>query len=206
MRKSVRVAWGSFVFCLLVLSGEAYGQCRDDEYLAGEDADFWYCAQLEDRPQIENLMHAIDRAAKAPSCVGEACNYFVGKIGELLDVPYFRDILTDTSSDGRLANEIYSFVARAVQTRASGWRAVPPEEAQQLANRGRFVIGVARHIDPSSSHHGHIVIATPPSMPHAGNKGTGPWVRDSQNPDLSVRASKRFGSSVVEPIWAVWKY
>lgn len=203
MRRNLLFVCGSFAVLLLTLSGEAYGQCREDEYLAWEDEDFYYCARLDDKPRIEELTNAIGRAAKAPNCVGEACNLFVGKIAEQLEIPYFRDILRDNSSDGRLANEIYEFVRKAVESRPSGWRVVSPEEAQDLANRGRFVIGVARHTDPSPTNHGHVVVVTPAWMPHGGAQGSGPLVRDSQNPNLGVRASKRFGSSVVRPIWAV---
>jgi hypothetical protein len=156
--------------------------------------------------EVAGSIQSIEAAARSPGCVGAvACNFFVGRIAELRGVPYFREVLSDRSSDGRAANEIYGFVNRAVASPASGWRRVAPGEAQALADQGKFVIGVARSVAPGS--HGHIAVVPPSAqgqLPHADRGGTGPWVRDSQNPGLSVRASARFGSSVVEPIWAVW--
>lgn len=166
-----------------------------------------YCGRPGDKQRLKDLTQGIDRAGRTPGCVGpRQCNYFVGKIGELIDIPYFRHVRTDKSSDGRMANEMYHFISKAVESKPSGWKAITPEEAQTLANRGRFVIGVAEHVTPSPTSHGHIVIVAPTPMPRTGDgSGSGPWVRDSQNPNLSVRASKRFGSSVVTPIWAVWQ-
>jgi hypothetical protein len=154
------------------------------------------------------LSTAIESAAKCPIAVGPcACNFFVGKVAEAAGVPYFNTILK-TDHDRR-ANTIYAFIERATGSPPSGWRTVSESEAQKLADSGRFVIGVARcnpQIGPTDPNgHGHVVIVAPLGMNRLGT-GTGPWVRDSQNPKLSVRASTRFGSSVVRPIYAVWSF
>lgn len=158
-----------------------------------------------DPEQARKLVSAIEKAGELFR--GNKCNFYAGKVGKLMDVPYFRDVLSDKSPDGRMANEIYSFVEKAVKSGASGWKRVSTIEAQMLANSGKFVVGVARNKTPSPEKHGHVCVVSPSAegqLPHAKHTGSGPWVRDSQNPDLSVKASKRFGSSVVEPIWAVW--
>jgi hypothetical protein len=168
-----------------------------------------YCGKRKQKEELDGLINAIDTAAKSPGCTGAvSCNFFVGKIAQLRDIPYFRDILTDKSSDGRMANELYGFIEKAVKSRPSGWRAVSEEEAQHLANNGKFVVGVARNTAPSPTNHGHIAIVAPSldgQLKHDARDGSGPWVRDSQNPNLSIRAGWRFGSSVVKPIYAVWE-
>lgn len=170
-----------------------------------------YCAKQGDRPRLDSLIHSIDSASHTLGCIGPMeCNRFVGKIGLLMNIPYFRDVLTDPIPDKRLANRLYRFVKKAVASKASGWRAVTPEEADKLADRGRFVIGVAENKHPSPDNHGHIALVAPSWLPHAVAKdgeylGSGPWIRSSNNGTNSVRASKQFGSSVVTPIWAVWE-
>lgn len=209
--KRLHLTLGVNLFCLL-FSTAAYTQqasCPEGwievaRETSGDEITI-FCGRPGDKSRLADLTDAIEGAAKTPGCIGaKECNYFVGRIGELANVPYFRDILSDKTNDGRTANIVYNFVTKAVSSKASGWRAVTAEDAQRLANRGRFVIGVARHRKPSPTNHGHIVIVSPSPMSHAGEVGTGPWVRDSQNPNLSVRASMRFGHSVISPIWAVW--
>jgi hypothetical protein len=89
-----------------------------------------------------------------------------------------------------------------------GGDSVSPGVAQELANRGMFVLGVARNHDLSES--GHIAIVVPTDLPHRpgpGDGGNGPWVRDAQSPRVSVKAGvHRFVSAnLVSPIWAVWQ-
>ncbi len=166
--------------------------------------------------RVKSLNTAFEIAAKSYSGKG-LCNWFVGKIAETkeVDIPYFRGILSDKSEDGRMANELYRFVEKAVQSKASGWRQVTPDEAQQLANAGRFVIAVARNLDPAKS--GHIAIVAPESLPHVKDVTRFPLVRDSKYPLESVRAGMSFGvlsskaktnpqiADTVEPLWVVWE-
>jgi hypothetical protein len=194
------------------LRAQCAGKCRSDEYLSGMDAQFCYCTKYEDRRALQGSIRAIDDAARTPGCIGgDYCNFFVARIGRDRNIPYFRDVLYPGSSpnqiggpdEARRANEIYDFISKAVRSNASGWRQLTPDEAQELADRGKFVIGVSRNHDPSRS--GHLAVVAPAQMSNAGS-GTGPWVRDAQHPAQSVKASRRFGSSVVTPIWAVWRY
>ncbi|MFB3886106.1 MAG: hypothetical protein ACE144_12835 [Thermodesulfobacteriota bacterium] len=78
--------------------------------------------------RIHNLNTAFEIAAKSYTGKG-LCNWFVGKIAETkeMDIPYFRGILSDKSEDGRMANELYRFVEKAVKSKASGWRQVTPD-------------------------------------------------------------------------------
>lgn len=156
-----------------------------------------------DRPFPMSVRAAVESAAKSPSCIGpNSCNFFVGSVGNSLDIPYFRDILVTSHPDHYVANKIYDFISKAVKSRGSGWIAVYPFMAQALADRGDFVIGVARNVDPS--HMGHIVIVVPSSWGPRGEPGSGPWVRDGESPNVSRRAGWRFGSDDVEPIYAFW--
>jgi hypothetical protein len=188
------------------------GKCDSDEYLSGMDNQFCYCTKYSDRRALEGSINAISVASGALGCIGgDYCNFFVARIGRERNIPYLRDIVypggaanqIGGSDEERRANEIYDFISRAVGSGASGWRQVMPDNAQEMANQGKFVLGVSRNRDPSRS--GHVVVVAPAQMNKSGS-GTGPWVRDSQNPSESVRASRRFGSSVVTPIWAVWQH
>ncbi len=202
----------SALFAPLNSSAQCGGKCEWDEYLSGMDAQFCYCTKYADRKSLDHSMRAIDAAAAAPGCIGgDYCNFFVARIARTRNVAYFRDVLFPGSlpndiggpDEVRRANELYEFIARAVRSKPSGWRQLSEEEAQQLANRGKFVIGTARSFNPASS--GHVAVVAPSQMTKAG-AGTGPWVRDAQNPMRSIKASQRFGSSVVAPIWAVWEH
>lgn len=186
------------------------GKCQSDEYLSGMDDQFCYCTKYEDRATLQSSIAAIEDASRAPGCTGgNFCNYFVARIGQVRNIPYFRDVLYPRSpsndiggpDEGRKANQIYDFIAEAVRSGASGWRELSASEAQAYANRGKFVVGVARSHDPGAS--GHVGVVAPAQMPKSG-PGSGPWVRDAQSPAASVRASARFGSRVTAPIWAVW--
>ena len=171
-----------------------------------------YINKPDNTGTASKLISAIEQAGRAYT--GDQCNFFVGKVGELQDIPYFRDVIRNQTQ----ANEIYGFVARAVESDGSGWRQVTSAEAQSLANDGKFVVGVAQNKEPSSDDHGHVCIVAPSAdgqMSHDDNDGNGPWIRDSQHPDMSIRASysfsslandpdKRANSHVVVPIWAVW--
>jgi len=163
---------------------------------------------MNDTPkaQVGILISAIDGAAKFPAAVGHcACNIFAGKVAESIGVPYFNTILK-TDHDRR-ANKIYAFIEKATGSPPSGWKTVSESEAQEMADNGRFVIGVARHKDPvNPEHHGHVVVVAPSVMNRLEQAGSSPWIRDSQHPKQSVRASTRFGSTVVRPIYAVWDY
>lgn len=216
MRKRLQVpllvvlAFLPALFISLDSHAQCGGKCRSDEYLSGMDDQFCYCTKYEDRATLQSSIRAIDDAARAPGCIGgDYCNFFVAHVGRDRNIPYFRDVLYPRSppnqvggpDEARRANELYDFISKAVRSGASGWRQLSADEAQELANRGRFVVGVARNHDPSRP--GHVVVVTPAQMRKSG-AGSGPWVRDARKSAESVRASSRFGSSVVSPIWAVW--
>lgn len=164
--------------------------------------------------QTKSLISNLENAATTPHCIGSvSCNFFVARVGELQNIPYFRDVMYPGKKPDdvggidleRVANKIYSFIEKAVSSPGSGWKRVTMQEAQELADRGNFVIGVAR--TRTAEGHGHIVVAVPQTMAKKAGAEIhhGPWVRDSQSPTESVRSSSRFGSSVVTPIWAVWQ-
>jgi hypothetical protein len=152
--------------------------------------------------EAETLAVTFGRAALAGAIAltePEPCNYFVSDVGQALDVPYFRDRVDDE----RLADQMYQFISGATSSRASGWRRVGEEEAQEFAERGQFVVAVARGY---SGHPGHVAVAVPAGFTvDPNNIGLHlPWVRDGQHPHASQKASGRFGTTVSAPIWAVW--
>ena len=69
-------------------------QCYPDEYLSGKDRYFYYCTKVTDRERLDDSIRAITEAAKDPKVCGPlACNFFVGKIGELRRIPYCNKLL-----------------------------------------------------------------------------------------------------------------
>ena len=159
---------------------------------------------------------AIERAARTPHCSGPglSCNYFVARVGELQDIPYFRDVMYPGKHPNevggrdamRQANVIYDFLQKAVKSPGSGWKAVSASQAQELANEGKFVVGVAKSI--VSDENGHIVLVVSEQMAKKAGAEVhhGPWVRDGQSPNESLRSSQRFGSHVGSPMWVVWTW
>jgi hypothetical protein len=214
----LKISLRASALLLFVLAGPAdvfaqcAGKCRSDEYLSGQDSEYCYCTSRDDRRSLQASVAAIGDAAATRGCSGgDYCNYFIARIADVRNIPYFRDVLYPGNprndvggpDEARKANELYGFIAKAVRSPASGWRQLSEDDAQEYANRGKFVIGVAKNHDPARS--GHIAIVAPAQMPKSG-RGSGPWVRDAQNPSSSVKASRRFGSSVVAPIWALWEH
>lgn len=212
MKMWIRVG---FVAITLLFAPFGMCGCLEGEVLLYEDGDNWYC---DTRGNIEKdqkeSVAALATAARSPFCAfGDYCNYFVAKIGELRNVPYFRDVMYPRKKEDhiggpneyRKANEIYGFISRAVASKASGWKAVTGQIAQSMADKGRFVIGVASNKDPEKS--GHIAIVVPSGLPkqHSSVSG-GPWVMDAQSPERSVEAGVyRFVSPALNKvIWAVW--
>ena len=179
-------------------------ELRYASFVRSVDAAF----SIPNQHRIKDSSVAIKNASKKHR--GDTCNLFVGSIGAELNIPYLRDIEhNNTGHDAKQANNIYRFLEKAIQTEtSSGWREVSDLEAQILADHGKLVLGVARNVNPTPTNHGHICIVAPSSdgeLPHSRVEGHGPWVRDAQNPHLSVRASKRFGKTVVTPLFVVWE-
>lgn len=219
MRMSGRLASSQF-FVLMAIGilmpiSSVNGQCNPGDTLVGKDENYYYCAEAQNVQKVKESIAAVEEAALTPGCSqGDVCNFFVAKIGEVRNIPYFRDVLFPGKENNtiggldeqRRANDIYQFVKTAVSSRASGWHKVNKDRAQDLANQGKFVIGVAKNTDPARS--GHIAIVVPAWMPKrqvTSDRG-GPWVRDSQSANVSVCAGiHRFVSPTLsEPIWAVW--
>lgn len=217
MQKKMKLLGSGVALILILIRGSSvYAQCKSGDILIAEDENYYYCTESHNLKKVKDSVRAIEAAAMFPGCAGgDLCNFFVATIGETRNIPYFRDVfypgkknnIVGGPDEQRRANDIYVFIEKAVASRWSGWKKLVPEEAQELANQGRYVIGVARNIDSAKS--GHIAIVTPAWMPkrQMNDEGAGPWVRDSQSPHVSVRAGvHRFVSpSLTPPIWAVWE-
>jgi hypothetical protein len=176
------------------------------------------------RQQSETLNDILQRNARLALikakqnedvCGLTRCNLFVAQVGELRGLPYIRDVLyPGKPSDAvggvnkwRDVNTMYTFIDKAVKNPdQTGWRRLDADQAQQLANQGRFVLGVK-----NAQGHGHIVLVVPEDMNKSRTlaHGKGPWIRDAQHPHESVRASRagntdRWGLNGVT--WAVWEF
>lgn len=149
------------------------------------------------------LMTAIDAAIRTPGATGPlSCNLFAGAVGKELDIPYFRNPIDD---DHHMADNMYGFISGAVNSSASGWVNLDEDRVQDIADEGRFVVGVAHS---TTSEHGHIVIAVSSDLPKANDHGRNiPCVLDGQHAKekVSIVPSMVFGSSVSKPIWAFYK-
>lgn len=147
----------------------------------------------------------------------EACNWYLGALGAILDIPYFRDRYYDGVYDEKLRNadKMNEFLAQAVKNPdKSGWKLVgigvdPGSTVTDLANQGQFVVASAHSI-PNRTEYGHIAIAAPDYLDHESNPAvagsTGPWIRYSvyrgtPHTTKSTRTSIIFGTSVTPPIW-----
>ena len=172
-------------------------------------------AVAEQSRKREALETALFNTARTPHCTDKlACNYFVARAAQLLHVSYLQDGMypgkeandIGGEDEWHTANQIYEFMFEAVNSGASGWKLVDGATAQQRADNGRLVIGVAQSVDTDDPDaHGHIVIVAPMELRRRHVVGhSGPWVRDAQNPEVSVQASSRFGGDVTKPIYAVW--
>lgn len=112
-------------------------------------------------------------------------------------------------SEGLNANKI----AEAIQ-RNNSWEGIQEGEAQDLANKGAVVVGIAQDLP-----HGHVAIASPipAGLDEAKFPGRGPFVRDGNEHYLeseqrlyasswgAVKASKAFSYGKNPPKWFVWK-
>jgi hypothetical protein len=164
---------------------------------------------------LTQLVAAIDRAAATPHCTGSlSCNYFAARVRELLKIPFFNHVhyqgKLDKAAGGgdrdRVANYIYDFIDNAVASPASGWKMVDAASAQSGSNDGLFVIAVAQSLDRSDpEEHGHVAIVVPDDIRRAAGASAhfGPWLRDGQHAEASVRTSQTFDLAS-PPVFAVW--
>jgi hypothetical protein len=182
------------------------------------------------------LQNALEKASQNKDISKKgACNFYVSDVGRSLNIPYFRRFGHRETDDKRMANQMYSFLEKAVKDPKSGWIQVNAEEAGKLANKGEFVVAAAKNksapdeisrggtrvdfadMEHKKVAHGHIGIVAPDSMkinPKA-NTGTLPLIRDSAHPGESVRANYTFGSlsskadpnavDIEKPIYVHWK-
>ena len=167
------------------------------------------------------------------------CNFFAAQYGTLRDVPLFRDIkfqvnfspdaakrrykpedrVGGTNKDFT-ANQIHEYLLKATENPASGFLRIDrlegrplstPQEVwsqvQKLSDAGRVVFGLKAN--PSGP--GHIVVGVPSIMRTDPilTGGEGPFIRDAQHPEFSVRAS--MAGSVNDwdldgVIWVVWAH
>ncbi|TDH25864.1 hypothetical protein [Mycobacteroides franklinii] len=183
--------------------------------------------------QRKSLVDAINAAAQPPTqgiCKPQlACNYYLGQLGIILDIPYFRE-------NRYTADQMNSFLNEAsIAGKSGNWLKVgegiePGSGVQTLANEGRFIVASSHSIpgvgsqgappcDPqadvqahgeSLTCHGHVAIAAPDYLDKesdpdlAGRRG--PWIRyailnGTPHTAKSTRTSKTFGPSVTPPIW-----
>jgi hypothetical protein len=163
----------------------------------------------------EALEKAIVLASEQQHAI-EACNFYLGELGKILDIPYFRDrSFTEPDDNERAADLIYNFLLEAVKNPIrTGWRQVSSSSAQDFANSGSFVVG-STHSIPGVSKYGHIALVAPDFLPKDLDLGKrGPWIRDAHlnaphHAKMSVRASYCFrysetpGSEI--PIWVIWE-
>lgn len=161
---------------------------------------------------LEALKEAIAMASNNQNAI-KNCNWYIGQLGMILGIPYFRDrSYTELDNNERLADQMYDFLNNAsLNPRSSGWRAVIPGEAQVLANNGFFVVGSSHSIKGKSSN-GHIALVAPESedKDYGCIGKTPPWIRDAHmgrppHVKKSVLQSGCFGSSVTPPMWVVWE-
>lgn len=176
-------------------------------------------AALAKRLRRQSLEGAISQASEAPYAPYslQACNWYLGAVGKILDIPYFRDRYYDGSADEKLrtADKINEFLAQAVKDPLkTGWRQVgvgidPGQEITDLANQGEFVIA-SSHSIPGKTEYGHIALAAPDYLAKESDPAiaglTGPWIRYSvykgtPHTTKSTRTSIIFGSRVSPPIW-----
>lgn len=169
-------------------------------------------SQMGTEARTKILTDAITENMSNEQSVGRVkCNYYVSAIGKKLGIPYFWSYPDRVDQ----ADQMHGFIQQAVgDPKRSGWRELTPQEAQKLANEGKFVIAVAK--SKSGAKHGHVAIVAPESMPHDKKTDTSqwPWVMDNNHPNLSVRANWSFTSlrntgsekaDTEKPIWAVWE-
>jgi hypothetical protein len=104
-----------------------------------------------------------------------------------------------------MADDMYDFISGAVNSSASGWIKLNEGNVQDMADEGKFIVGVAHS---KTDEHGHIVIAVSSDLPKVKDHGRNiPCVLDGQHAKekLSITPSMVFGSSVSNPIWAFYK-
>jgi len=138
---------------------------------------------------------------------------------------YFREIMREFKSRGFAVNQNYmnddldaNAIIREIRNRRDEWKLADETDAQQLANQGALVEGVAYY----SGGHGHLATVFPNSagadVSQIDPDGTGPLVRDGNEHFLNlktgprlyagtwgaIRASKAFVYSRNPPTWYVW--
>ncbi len=161
-----------------------------------------------------SLDSAIERNLADEKLMGKKkCNFYAASIGKNMGVPYFMSYPKKVDE----ANRIYNFIQYAVgDPKTSGWREITPEEAQKRANKGKFVIAVAKSKPGYPNGHIAVVAPKPMSRDQTTDDSQLPWVRDNNHPESSVRANWAFKSlrnnkaeaakaDTEEPIWAVWE-
>ncbi|WP_208649075.1 hypothetical protein [Mycobacterium innocens] len=212
---------------------DAAQQCEDDMHSAHPPAACYVVVSWEQNRKIpyqdaidlanklmrQGFVNALSAASDKPWAPYSlrACNWYLGALGAILDIPYFRDRAYDGVYDEKLRNadKMNEFLAQAVKNPdRSGWKLVgvginPGSEVTDLANQGQFVVA-SSHSIPGRTEYGHIAIAAPDYLDKesdpavAGN--TGPWIRYSvykgtPHTTKSTKTSAIFGTSVTEPIW-----
>ena len=177
------------------------------------------------------LNEAINKASQFHGCLDEynsdhtVCNYFAAKIGELMDIPYFRcnasfDDEKPSQNElaikncGRLtehvANEMYDFLKEAVQSPGSGWKLASNAcEAQWWANKGKYVVGVWK----MPRGHGHVGIVEQDKDVAMAKTGLLHIISSTKASQDKKGLYKGFAEPITHkedkkqttaPIWAIW--
>ena len=156
------------------------------------------------------------------------CNRYAAAIGTMLKIPYFDHICYRDEKHQSIckqehrkdfkANDMYEFLEKATLNLHTGWQVVDEASAQHLADKGKFVVAVAKSVSPtpeSEGEHGHIAIVAPQFLgkdvdpDHVAKVGK-PFLRDNVYNEGSVTSNWVFSSKylkdmkVGEPFYAVW--
>lgn len=107
------------------------------------------------------LKAAIVAASKDKTAI-TMCNYYIGELGKILDIPYFRDrsYTNDAINNERVADQMNEFLEKAIKNPNSGWELLPSYNIMSEADKGYFIVGSAHSI-AGKSKHGHIAIVAP---------------------------------------------
>lgn len=215
------------------LVGKADSHRRDVESSIGASrlcvALRYFYPGKEDAQKLARAIATVCSACGAKATDAESrtqCNWFVSSVAEHLGIPYLRDLkprgapLHVADREGRQANKVWDTMEQFANRPGSGWVLLESgEQAQELADKGFFVFGVAKNLttnpcpappgNPSGC--GHIaVVARSDShhrtrCPYGTCRNDPPYVFDQKNATGSTgfnNAFRREGHTA--PRWHVY--
>jgi len=155
---------------------------------------------------------AVDVVVAAGRGDTQHCNWFVASVATELGIPYLRDLkprdvpLHRADKEGRVANQVYEKMHEFAASPASGWLRVDgADEAQRLANQGRFVLGVQHN----SEGPGHLMLAvnSKTALEKRPAPHKAPYVMDQTNNvrgAVGVNWAKGSGKTYSDVEWYVY--